>query len=128
MNFNFRVFIGTFLVSFAAALVVFAVWPGGDLMLLLKLLALALGITLLSPFWYPHARGIKKGDSVTIFSDVMPFGRLHGEAIEDGRQGQEIKVLTEQGKEIKCKVTSYAGTLSRAKVKVKDEGQMIEVN
>lgn len=96
-------------------------------MLLLKLLALALGITLLSPFWYPHVRGIRKGDLVSIMSDTLP-GRLRGEALEDGKQGQEIRILTEQGKEIKCKIVSYAGTFSRAKVKVKDEGQVIEVS
>ncbi|MCX8200038.1 MAG: flagella basal body P-ring formation protein FlgA [Candidatus Micrarchaeota archaeon] len=126
MNFNIRVFIGTFLVSFALALVVFALWPEADLMLLLKMLALALGITLLSPFWYPHARGVKKGDAVTIVSNTMG-GWLRGEALEDGRLGQEIRVLTENNKEIKCKISSYAGTFSRAKVKVNDEEQIVEV-
>ena len=126
MNFNIRVFIGTFLVSFALALVAFAVLPESDLMLLLKLLALALGITLLSPFWYPHVRGVRKGDMVTITSDAV-VGSLRGEALESGRQGQEIRVLTEDGKEIKCKITNYAGTFSRAKVKANDEMQVIEI-
>ena len=126
MNFNIRVFIGTFLVSFALALVAFAVLPESDLMLLLKLLALALGITLLSPFWYPHVRGVRKGDIVTITSDAV-VGSLRGEALENGRQGQEIRVLTEDGKEIQCKITKYAGTFSRAKVKANDETQVIEI-
>lgn len=126
---NFKVFGSTFLISLALALMAFALFPGGDLMLLAKLIALALGITLLSPLWYPHIRGIKSGDRVLICSPSPFIGikSRYGIAQEDGRKGGEIKVATEEGEELSCEIVSYAGTFSKAKVRVRDDAQLIEV-
>ncbi len=119
----------TFLVSMALAFIVFAVTPTNDLILLVKLVALALGVTLLSPLWYPHLRGIKAGDKVFI-ANPSPFIKIKGRygiAQEDGRKGSIITVISEDGHEVKCKIISYATTFSKAKVMVKDDAQVVEV-
>lgn len=126
---NFRVFGSTFLVSMAVAFIVFALIPGSDLILLVKLIALALGITLLSPLWYPHMRGVKAGDRV-IITNPSPFIKIksrYGIAQDNGRKGSVITVITEDGQEVKCEIVSYASTFSKAKVRVSDDAQVVEV-
>ncbi|MEM0438274.1 MAG: hypothetical protein QXU54_03155, partial [Candidatus Micrarchaeia archaeon] len=119
----------TSLVTFAAALIAFALIPGADLIMLAKLLALALGITLLTPLWYPHVRGVRKGDLVTIEGEgsLLKIPSQRGVALTSGHMWGTIKVAAEDGREFTCRIKSYAGTFSRAKVVLEDREQMIEV-
>ncbi len=129
MNLNFGATLSTFLITFALAFIIFALVPGGDLLLLAKLVALAFGITLLSPVWYPHIRGVRKGDRVSIVG-MSPFVELrskYGLAQTNGRLGNAITVITDDGSEVLCEVVAYAGMFSHAKVKIKDNAQVIEV-
>lgn len=59
-----RIFFKAILLFTAAALIVYAVTPTG-IDVLLKLLAFAFGSAILSPFVYPHLRGVRKGDSAS---------------------------------------------------------------
>ena len=126
---NFKVFISTFLISTSLALIAFALVPGADLLLLAKLLAAALAITLSSPLWYPHVRGVRRGDRVMIVgpSPMARMRSMYGTADENGRIGEMIRVVSDDGSELKCRIVSYAGTLSKAKVKVEDDAKVVEV-
>ncbi len=129
MNFNPNVFLTTFLVSFSLAFLLFALVPGSTLMFLAKLLALAFAITLSSPLWYPHIRGIKPGDRVIIESLsplIKPKSRF-GTVNSPGRVGEVISVIGDDGEEYKCKIVSYPGTFSKAKVRVVDDFNEVKV-
>ncbi len=113
------------MVSFALALILFAIIPDSDLMLLLKMLAVAVAITLLSPFWYPHLRGVREGD-IVVFASPTPFahyGLKYGKALNSGRIGSHIMIMDEDGNEHRCRVISYAGTFSKARVVIEDEAE-----
>ncbi|MCX8205891.1 MAG: hypothetical protein N3H30_01545 [Candidatus Micrarchaeota archaeon] len=129
MNFSLRAIVVTFIVSLAAALIAFALMPTADFVTLAKLLALALGITLLTPLWYPHVRGIRKGDVVTIEDEgsMLKIPSTRGVALTSGHMWGTVKVATEDGREFVCRIKSYAGTFSRARVVLEDREQMIEV-
>ena len=100
-----------------------------DILVLVKLLALAMGVTLLSPFIYPAIRGVRRGDKVIIIN-TNPFVRMRsriGVAQNDAHKGQVLKVMTDVGDTVECEIVDYEGTFSRAKVKIKDHGKDVEV-
>ncbi len=129
LNFNLSIFLSVFLISVSVSLIMFAVLPDASLMFLAKLLAFSFAITLLSPFWYPHLRGLKPGDRVIIDSlspIVRPKARF-GTVSTPGRLGDVIKVIGDDGEEYKCKVVSYPGTFSKGRVRVHDDFRVVKV-
>lgn len=90
-------------------------------MLLVKLIALSIGITILIALFYPSIRGVRKGDKVLVSKGTLPsflgFGRT-GIAIEDGKLHKEIKVRFSNGREAVGIVEDYGGALSIPKVRV----------
>lgn len=129
MNFNLSIFLSVFLISVSVSLILFAVLPDAGLLFLAKLLAFSIAITLLSPFWYPHVRGLKPGDRVIIDSlspMVRPRARL-GTVSTPGRLGDIITVIGDDGEEYKCKIISYPGTFSKARVRVHDNYRVVQV-
>ncbi len=112
----------------AIALIVF-VLIGHDFLTLVKLVALAVALTLITGFTYPSLRGIKKGDRVMVISGILPsllgFGRV-GTALENAKVNDEIRVRLDDGKEVLGIVESYEGFFSLPKVRVLYEEKTIE--
>jgi hypothetical protein len=120
---NLQVFPKALIFFIALAFIIYGISPYTNTWDLVKLMAVAFGLSLLSPFLYPHIRGIKKGDTVQlVFEEQTPFqifyGNSTGVARESGRVGNEIRVELSDGSEEGCVIISYAGIFSPAKVKV----------
>ncbi|VVB67289.1 Uncharacterised protein [Candidatus Norongarragalina meridionalis] len=127
---NFRVFAKSFMLLVAAALILYGTsgWigkaTGTDVSFLndaWRLVAIAVGASLLIGFVYPSVRGIKQGDQ------LLAFVRRHVEqngqsfavsdavlvtALENGRQGARIRVQFPNGLLAEGVIESYAGTLT----------------
>ena len=123
-------FIKAFIACIAAALIAYAVLPWGP-EALLKLIALAAGVSILVPFAYFPIFGVRKGDGVSverenpakmpgIFSLLMGSGS--GVAMESGKKGAKIMVALTDGSIRSCIIVSYPGFFSPAKVKLAGKG------
>jgi len=121
--FNVLMFSKAFALFTAVALITYALTPTG-IDVLLKLLAFAVGSAILTPFVYPHLRGVRKGDAVRVVlsEQKLPFNLFyrHSEAvaISSGRIGGVIRIAFENGSEEDGVVVSYAGMLRPAEVKI----------
>ncbi|MEM4389742.1 MAG: hypothetical protein QXG98_03685 [Candidatus Micrarchaeia archaeon] len=120
---RFGVFLKTLLLTVALALLAYAALPGASLDLLAKLLAAALGASLLSPLIYPHLRGVRRGDDVLVFAEdesipIVGFAVKNGVALESGRAGGIIRVGFPDGTEIACEIVSYSGIFTPARARV----------
>jgi hypothetical protein len=118
---------------FAAALIVYAVSPYDGLDVLLKLMAFALGASLLTPMIYPHVRGVRKGDEVQVElarGRSMPgllkffFQAGGGVAMENGRVGGKIMVMMNDNSIRRCVIKSYAGFFKPAQVKLIEKEEL----
>jgi len=133
---NLRVFAKAFMLLVAAALILYGTsgWlgkvMGADLSFLndaWRLIALAVGASLLVGFLYPSMRGIKQGDQ------MLAFVRRHVEqngqsffvsdavlvtALENGRQGGKIRVQFPNGLLAEGVIESYAGALTPPTIKL----------
>ena len=126
------IFFKVLVISTAASLIAYALFPGSSLDLLLKLLAVSFGASMLSPFAYPHVRGVRAGDNVLVFSEnesvpLVGFSLKSGVALDSGRVGGVIKVGFADGSEISCKLTNYAGLFTPARARVSPKAFEVEV-
>ena len=96
--------------------------------------ALAAGVSLgiICNIAYPHIRGVKKGDLLSIvsgpsISSNLPnvikivFGAMMSTtatAVQNGKKGDIITVLMDDGTDAKGLVISYAGMFSTAEIKI----------
>jgi len=120
------------IIYIASALIIYAVSPySADF--LLKLLALAFGAALLTPFIYPHVRGVRKGDSVLVEisgQEKMPglmrlvFQASSGTAMENGKVGRKIMVMVGDGSVRQCAVVAYSGFFTPARVRLVKPGEV----
>ncbi len=115
-------FFKTLIVSVSAALILYALTPY-SLTFLLKLLALALGISLLTPFAYPHVRGVRKGDVVLVANyEASGFANLlqmnTAVAMSSGRTGGRIRISLPNGNVAEGEIISYAGFIMPARVRL----------
>ncbi len=119
-------FVKALTICVALALIAYAVspWP---IDAFFKLLALAFGVSVLTPLAYPLLRGVRKGDEVAVDfggAQALPgllsvfFRTGSGVAMERGRVGQKIMVALDDGSMRSCVVVSYPGFFSPAKVRV----------
>lgn len=117
---SFSMFLKTTALCVAAALVGFAFY-GDELFFLVKALALAFGFSIIFTLLYPHIRGIKKGDTLSIkgagFPAFLGFGRI-GFALTDSLMNKEVRVRLDNGKEAIGIVESYEGILSPPIVRI----------
>jgi len=119
-----RVFFKSIVFFTALSLIAFALTPNANLDFLLKSLALAFGLSLLTPFAYPHIRGVREGDVVSVVLSEqklpfkIPFMRSTAVALTSGRIGDVIKIEFSDGSEEEGVVVSYAGFFTPAKVKL----------
>lgn len=125
-------FVRALVIYIASALIIYAVSPY-SLDFLLKLLAFAFGAALLTPFVYPHLRGVRKGDAVLVEvsgQEAMPgivrlfFQASSGVAMENGRTGGKIMVMMKDGSVRQCAIASYAGFFRPALVRELRKGAM----
>lgn len=114
-------FVKLFLSLFALSLILFFVLPEATLMLLLKLIALSIGVSILVALFYPTIRGVRKGDQVLVSRGNLPnflgFGRK-GIAVQDGKLQKEIRIRLSNGREAIGIVEDYGGTFSIPKVRL----------
>jgi len=115
-------FFKTLVLSVSAALIIYALTPY-SLAFLLKLLALALGISLLTPLAYPYARGVRNGDVVLLANyEASGFANLlqmnTAIALSSGRIGGRIRVTLPNGDEAEGEIISYAGFITPARVRM----------
>ncbi len=100
-----------------------------------KVVALCLGLSLLTGFAYPHIRGVKRGDLLST-NTIMHNGHNHpgatvinllggptAVAMQSGRVGSRIK-LNFQGRQAEGIIVSYASTFSAAAVKITEMEQV----
>src|SRR3990167_2137027 len=92
-----------------------------------KMIALALGGSFITAILYPHVRAIKSGDALVAFvhKDHVVNGMHQAAldivfvtALENGKVGQKIRVAMSNGFSAEGIITSYAGTLSPAQLKI----------
>lgn len=114
--------------SIAAALVSFAVY-GTDMLFLAKALALATGFSIAFTIFYPHMRGVRRGDRVVMVGGGLPMllgiGRS-GFALNDSVLNKEVRIKLDDGKEAIGIVESYEGVLSPPKVRLLYEEKLVE--
>lgn len=126
------IFLKALLLTVAFALLAYALIPGASLDTLLKLLAAALGASLLAPLLYPHVRGVRKGDAVLVFAEgesipFVGFTVRNGVALEAGRAGSTIKVGFPDGTEMACEIVGYPGVFTPARARVAQKPFEIKV-
>ncbi len=114
-------FVKLFFLLLAASFILFALVPEATTILLIKLIALSIGISILVALFYPKLRGIKKGDKVLVSKSNLPsilgFGRT-GVAIENGRLQKEIRIRFANGREAVGVVENYGGAFNIPKVRL----------
>lgn len=114
------IFFRSLIACSALSLIAYAILPGATLGLLAKMLAASLGISLLSPFIYVHARGVQNGDRVVVVAgsahSIAGFVARHATALGSGHIGKKIRVALDGGPEMDATVDSYSGILSPARV------------
>jgi len=131
-------FLRVFLLSSSLSLLAFALLPDVDMWLLVKLLALSLGITLIIPVLYPHLRGVRKGDVVQAVNAPMrsflpiPFlsaFSMGGQfiSLDNGRIGSRIKVAMPDGSWREALVLSYSGLFNPARVRLLEAEHTIKI-
>ncbi|MFH0817568.1 MAG: hypothetical protein V1909_02940 [Candidatus Micrarchaeota archaeon] len=112
-------FIKAFLGFVAAALLAWAIIPGFELW---KLLAGAVGLSIVVPLVYPRIRGVKKGDGLLVIKgNVEPFLLFNASscvALEDGKKGDTIGITLSDGTLAQAVVVDYEGFITPAKVRV----------
>lgn len=126
---SLSMFVKVTALSIAAALVSFAVY-GTDLLFLAKALALAIGLSIAVTVFYPHLRGIRRGDRISVVGNggiplILGLGRT-GFALSDGILHKEIRVKFDDGKEAIGIVESYEGMFSPPKVRLLYEEKLVE--
>lgn len=88
-----------------------------------RLVALAIGVSIVSALAYPHVRGVRKGDSMVAFMRREGGGPAFLDvvlvtALSDGRLGEKVKIVFANGVHAEGRVTAYAGTFSPATLKI----------
>ncbi|MFH0971845.1 MAG: hypothetical protein V1835_04740 [Candidatus Micrarchaeota archaeon] len=92
-----------------------------------KLMALVIALSLLIGYLYPQIRGVRKDDQLAAIvrreathNNVLQtfFDNYIVTAAENGRIGKKIRVRLWNGKRAEGIITSYAGTLSPATIKL----------
>ncbi len=133
---NFKISLVAFLLLFALSLMAFAfslVGIAGTIVdSIWKLVALDMGLALITGFVYPHIRGVKKGDllatNAVYYNNraqgtiINLFGGPTAIAMQSGRVGERIKVNF-QGRQAEGIIASYASTFSPAFIRVTEMEQ-----
>lgn len=127
-------FLNPLFVSISLFLLVYAV----GLMPFTNSLAAGFSLGILSVIVYPHLRGIKKGDIVTLASAniqtnipqvfQLVLGQLFSTtatAAKDGKKGEIIEVIMEDGSDQKAMIINYVGFFSPAEVKILKPPQVV---
>jgi len=94
--------IAVFFFFSGVSLIVFSLYPGMDMMMLAKMLALSLGATIMINFAYDKAVGVKVHDRVVVVSNSFYpsiFGK-HGAITHMSRNRKEVKVRLDDGEEV----------------------------
>ena len=119
-------FFNPFLISLSLFLLVYAI----GLMPFTNALAAGISFGILSTIIYPKLRGVRKGDLVSIISPSLkshpnifqfilgPLLTTTATAMKNGKKGDIIDIVLEDGSERKAIILNYAGIFSLAEVKL----------
>ncbi|MFH1447901.1 MAG: hypothetical protein ABIG39_03485 [Candidatus Micrarchaeota archaeon] len=110
----------------AIALIAWALLPFGfDFLDLAKFIAVAVGLSILILVIYPRIRGVKKGDSLLSVassgSSVWMFSASIYTALENGKIGDRIGIVLNDGTMTEGVVVSYEGLVAPARVRLTKE-------
>lgn len=92
-----------------------------------KLVALSIGLSIVTAAAYPHIRGVREGDQMVAFvrrDHVVAGVRqqamdvVFATAMESGKVGQKIRIAVGNGIHAEGRITSYGGTFSPATLKI----------
>jgi len=123
------VYLKAFLGLLAASLLAWAAAPGLDVW---KLIAVALGISLILPLAYPHYRGVRKGDGLLVIrGNVEPmllFSASSCVALAGGKVGSNIGIALPDGTLAEGTIIGYEGLITPAKVRLVHESRPQEVS
>ncbi len=133
---NFKITLATFLLLLALSLIAFGFSligvAGSVINSIWKLVALSIGISLVTGFAFPFIRGVRKGDVLATATHYGVQGQnvisslftgVGAVAMQNGRKGDKIKINF-QGRHAEGIVISYASTFSPAVVKVTEMEQI----
>jgi len=84
------------------SLIAFSLYPGMDILMLVKMLALSLGATIMINFLYDKIVGVKVHDRVVVVSNAFYpsiFGK-HGMITHMSKNRKEVKVKLDDGEEV----------------------------
>ncbi len=88
-----------------------------------------MAVSIVFTIFYPHVRGVRRGDRVTVVGSGLPLflglGRS-GFALNDSVLHKELRVKLDDGKEAIGVVESYEGVLSPPKVRLLYEEKLVE--
>ncbi len=136
---NFKISLVSFLLLLALSLIAYAFSligvAGSVIDSIWKLVALAIGVSLVIGFAYPYLRGVRKGDLLTTNAThfhnnnatgtiVNIFAGPSAISLQSGRLGEKIKINF-QGREAEGIIISYASTFSLASVKITEMEQPV---
>lgn len=134
---NFKISLISFLLLLSLSLIAFAfslIGVAGSVVdSIWKVIALCLGLSLIAGFAYPYARGVRKGDFLsmnTAFFDnrhpgttvINLLGGPTGVALQDGRVGERIKISF-QNRQAEAVIVAYASTFSPASARITEMEQ-----
>ena len=97
---------------------------GGEL---LRAVALSFGITILYVLIYPRLRGVRKGDAVVVVAHTFVpsfLGRKGTLLSSASKQNQEVRVLLDNGVEVRGVLESFEELLSPPRVRLIYEERM----
>ncbi len=95
-----------------------------------KLVALDIGVSILTAAAYPYIRGVRKGDELATNGSVANirgmgmnftignFGIADSFALSNGRVGKKIRIRLLDGRAGEGKIVEYAGLFSPARIQV----------
>ncbi|MCX6774166.1 MAG: hypothetical protein NTY68_04195 [Candidatus Micrarchaeota archaeon] len=98
----FKKILALFFFFIGVSLIVFSLYPGMDIIALLKMLALSLGATIMINFIYDKVISVKVHDRVVVVSNSFYpaiFGK-HGIVTHMSRNRKEVKVKLDDGEEV----------------------------
>lgn len=121
---RFDILVKSLGVGGSLALIGWAFLPGSGLFDLAKLGAVAVGASFLVSIAYPHLVGVRRGDTVLVFTEnnvpLLSFRMKTGVALSNARVGDKLRIAFNEG-EAEVELTNYAGLITPARAKLCEE-------
>ncbi len=122
------IFFKIFVIAMCISLLYFAFMPEATLMLLLKMIAVGMVISVAAGIVYPEVRGIRDGDMVSVVygTGIPALIGKPGRAMEEGKKNKQIKVKLNNGNEVLGVIESNDGIITPPKIRIVYEERLVE--